>query len=692
LNRAPNPGSRPIVRNNQGRRSSAKEEVVIRDNQAAASKGKTPHTANGSPAPAPASASGASAPAASHNQSASQLNPPPSWMGKRVGRFRLTGLLGQGAMGRVFRAEDTMLRRQVALKVLPKTIKRGQRTVEAEKLIREARAVASLEHPNIVQVYEVNEAGGVYYIAMELVEAGSLRDLVEGQGPIDYLRVCQLGAESAEALGHAHAAGIVHRDVKPANLLLTRTGRVKVADFGLARVEDPSDLTNFLAESVGTPQFVAPEILQGQPATGKSDMYSLGATLWYLLTGKPPFEAARAEELLHKHLNAPLPSLKKLRPDLPDALVRTINTSLAKDPAKRHGTAGQFAAALRVHSIPVGAEASMAGASSQSLSHLAKLAAQAERSSGQAPEPQAQPQAAKFGGMGKWVVPVASLGGVAVAAAIVVGVIMFRGGAPSVTKADVPKLTATKRPAANRPAPVPAAPVEEPATEAPTDGDAQKAAASAAPAPASVSPDFIPNDAPAASPAPDAAGKGKSAAAAARRHDKIVDLMPMIDPAVATVAGSWRFENGDLVSDSGKPATLQIPYSPPAEYDFRIEFTAQSTVQQHLFKDPASFSWAMGDNHDCGFEYVGGKHVWESPFKAGLRITPGKRHVSLVRVRNNRVQGYIDGQLLVDAVTDFKDFSKNPELAQPDNSRLGLGTYNAPARFHKVEVIEITPK
>ena len=657
---------------------------MIRDNHAAASKGKTP-SPNGSPAPARPAPS--AAPASSNAQSSSQLNPPPSWMGKRVGRFRLVGLLGQGAMGRVFRAEDTMLRRQVALKVLPKTIKRGQRTVEAEKLIREARAVASLEHPNIVQVYEVNEVGGVYYIAMELVEAGSLRDLVEGQGPIDYLRVCQLGAESAEALAHAHQSGIVHRDVKPANLLLARTGRVKVADFGLARVEDPSDLTNFLAESVGTPQFVAPEILQGQAATGKSDMYSLGATLWYLLTGKPPFEAARAEELLHKHINAPLPNLKKLRPDLPDALVRTITTSLAKDPAKRHGNAGQFAAALRVHSIPVGNAASIAGASSHSLSQLAALAAQAERAGEQSPE--SQSEQAKRPGMAKWVVPAVSAGGAAVAAAVVLGVMMLRGPSPAVTKADVPARTAAKRApaAANSPAQTLEAPLAADG-ESPADTDAQKAAAStpAAPAPASPSADFIPG---AATPAPGPAAPVKPAAP---RHDKVVDLMPMIDPAVATVAGSWRFENGDLVSDSGKPATLQIPYTPPAEYDFRVEFTAQSTVQQHLFKDPASFSWAMGDNHDCGFEYVGGKHVWESPFKASLRLTPGKRHVSVVRVRNNRVQGYIDGQLLVDAVTDFKDFSKNPELGQPDNSRLGLGSYNAPARFHKVEVIEITPK
>lgn len=665
---------------------------MIRDNQPAASKGKTGSrpaatTANGSGGSAPAAPRAAAA-TASNEQSTSRITPAPSWLGKRVGRFRLTGLLGQGAMGRVFRAEDTMLRRQVALKVLPKTIKRGQRTVEAEKLIREARAVASLEHPNIVQVYEVNEVGGVYYIAMELVDAGSLRDLVEAQGPIDYLRACQLGAEAAEALGYAHASGIVHRDVKPANLLLTRTGRVKVADFGLARVEDPSDLTNFLAESVGTPQFVAPEILQGHAASGKSDMYSLGATLWYLLTGKPPFEAARAEELLHKHVHAPIPNLKKLRPDLPDALVRTITTSLAKDPAKRHGNAGQFAAALRVHSIPVGAAAAMAGASSPSLDHLAALAAQANLAA--ADQPQQIVETSPLAGLRRWAVPLASLGGAAVVATAVIAVMMFRGGTPAASQASDRAQTVARRPARTAPTP---APVEQVvvAEEAP---DAQTGAAENAAAAQQASP-FIPAAPPPhpqpQTPAP-APAASAGAPAPARRNDKVIDLMPLIDPTIATVAGTWRFEDGDLVSNDGKPATLQIPYSPPAEYDVRVEFTAQSTVQIHLFKDPASFSWAMGDKHECGFEYVDGKHVWESPFKSSFRTTPGKRHVAVIRIRNNRAQGYIDGQLLVEAMTDFRNFSKNPELGQPDNTRLGLGSYHATARFHKIEVVEITPR
>ena len=123
----------------------------------------------------------------------------PSWLNKRVGRFKLVGFLGEGAMGRVFRVEDTLLQRYAALKVLPRTIHRGGKTVAVERLIREARAAATVEHPNAVTIYEVNECGGVHYIAMELVEGGTLRDLVKANGPLEYPRACMLCADAADA-------------------------------------------------------------------------------------------------------------------------------------------------------------------------------------------------------------------------------------------------------------------------------------------------------------------------------------------------------------------------------------------------------------------------------------------------------------------------------------------------------------
>ena len=286
-------------------------------------------------------------------EESSRVVPAPSWLGKRVGRFKLMAVLGQGAMGRVFRAEDTYIQRQVALKILPKSIKRGRRNIDGGTLIREARAAAALEHAHAVQVYEVNEASGVYYIAMELVDGGSLRDLVRGAGPLDVLRACQLAAEAAEALAHGHSLGIVHRDVKPGNLMLTRAGRCKVVDFGLARVDDPRDLGGLISESVGTPQFVAPEILTGTPASPQSDIYSLGGTLWYLLTGKPPFTSKNSQELLRQHMESPLPDLKAIRPDVPESLVKALNIALAKSPGDRFASMEQFAKVLRLHTIPI---------------------------------------------------------------------------------------------------------------------------------------------------------------------------------------------------------------------------------------------------------------------------------------------------------------------------------------------------
>lgn len=295
-----------------------------------------------------------------HSSTSTAMRPTgaPSWQGKRVGRFRLIEELGRGAMGRVFRAEDSLLHRQVALKVLPKVLRRGNKTIAAERLIGEARAAATLDHPSIVIVYEVNESGGVYYIAMEMLEGGSLRDLIKQAGPMEHERACLLCADAAGGLAQAHAMGIIHRDVKPANLMLTRGGRCKVVDFGLARMDDAADFSSTLPESVGTPQFIAPELLRGISASARSDIYSLGATLWFLLTGHPPFEAGTAAELLDKHLEAPLPALESIRPDLPAGLVQAIGTALAKRPADRFESASQFEKVLRVYTIPSQAAAS----------------------------------------------------------------------------------------------------------------------------------------------------------------------------------------------------------------------------------------------------------------------------------------------------------------------------------------------
>ena len=283
----------------------------------------------------------------------------PNWLGRRVGRFKLVALLGQGAMGRVFRAEDVQLQRQVALKVLPQELKRGRETIRLEQFVREARSAASLDHPGVVQVYEINESGDVFYIAMELLEGGNLNELVKASGPLDIIRACQLGAEAAEALGHAHQMGIIHRDVKPANLMLSRGGRCKLTDFGLARIDDPGDSFTMGSETVGTPLYMATEVACGMAAEPASDVYSLSATMCYLLCGRPPFLGRTAREILEQHVSAPIPDVREWRPDVPAGLAETISKGLTKRPKDRFASAEQFASALRVHTIPLGGSGSI---------------------------------------------------------------------------------------------------------------------------------------------------------------------------------------------------------------------------------------------------------------------------------------------------------------------------------------------
>lgn len=276
-----------------------------------------------------------------------------SWKGKRVGRFRLIELLGRGGMGVVIRAEDTTLKRQVALKILPRQVERGEHTYRLEQFLREARSAASLDHPHVVHVYEVGEIEGWYYIAMELLEGGNLQEVVQATGPMDAVRVAQLGADVADALYHAHKLGIIHRDLKPTNLMLARNGRVKLTDFGLARWDDPNDPFTLPTEGVGTPLYASPEALAHKPANEQSDIYSLAATLWFLLTGKPPYHSSDLKKLRAMVEGSPLPRARDFGVSIPPALVETLHQGLAKKPEDRFANADYFAKKLRLQAIPM---------------------------------------------------------------------------------------------------------------------------------------------------------------------------------------------------------------------------------------------------------------------------------------------------------------------------------------------------
>ena len=258
---------------------------------------------------------------------------PDDLSGRSLGGYRLLRRLGGGAMGNVYLAEQQSLGRQVAVKVLRGDASRHPGAVE--RFSQEARAAAALVHGNIVQIHEVACVDGVHFLAEEYVAGPSLRAWLLARGPLDAFQALSVLSQVGSALVKSAQAGIVHRDIKPENLLVTPAGEVKVADFGLARVlEDDLELTQ-QGMTLGTPLYMSPEQAAGRPVDVRSDLYSLGASVYHLLAGRPPFIGATslAVALAHQR-EQPMP-LAAFRPELPAGLGRIVEQLLAKHPEER---------------------------------------------------------------------------------------------------------------------------------------------------------------------------------------------------------------------------------------------------------------------------------------------------------------------------------------------------------------------
>jgi Protein kinase domain/FHA domain len=269
--------------------------------------------------------------------------------GSRVAGYLLERLAGAGGMAAVFRARDERLGRVVALKLLAAGLPDDGRF--RERFVREARAVAAVDHPHIIPVYEAGEADGVPFIAMRFVAGGDLRVVVGREGALSVGRAAAFLSAVASALDAAHASGLVHRDVKPANMLVDagpgRPEHVYLSDFGLARgVLSSSGLTG-AGQFLGTPEYAAPEQITGREVDGRADQYGLACVAHTLLTGSPPFERTLPMALLYAHVSEPPPQLTAVRPDLSDAVDQVLARALAKAPEHRYGSCGAFAGALR---------------------------------------------------------------------------------------------------------------------------------------------------------------------------------------------------------------------------------------------------------------------------------------------------------------------------------------------------------
>jgi eukaryotic-like serine/threonine-protein kinase len=267
-------------------------------------------------------------------------------------RYELQEVVGTGGMSTVYRAVDTLLERNVALKILHPHY--GEDAEYVERFRREARSVAQLSHPNIVTVIDRGEADGRQYIVFEYVDGESLKQLVDRTGPLPARRAVELGLQVAEALAFAHNAGLVHRDVKPQNVLVTEDGEAKVTDFGIARSLDVEQGVTQTGTVLGTSNYLSPEQARGQTVTPATDVYSLGVVLYELLTGEVPFPGENFVAVAMKHINEEPPSLLERRPDVPMRLVAAIDRALAKDPGERFPSMSAFCAELRACLVELG--------------------------------------------------------------------------------------------------------------------------------------------------------------------------------------------------------------------------------------------------------------------------------------------------------------------------------------------------
>ncbi len=258
--------------------------------------------------------------------------------------YRIEAQLGRGGMGVVYRAVHERLGRTAALKVLSPEL--AQDEEYRVRFVRESQLAASLEHPNVLPVYDAGETEDVLYLAMRYVDGSDLREVLRQEGSLTPERTLELIAQVASALDAAHEAGLVHRDVKPANILIDRTGRVFLSDFGVAKRTGGTQLTR-TGSFLGSVDYCSPEQIEGKSLDGRADVYALGCVLYQCLTGQPPYERETEVAVIHAHLSEPAPAVTTVRPDLPRSLDGVVVTAMAKHPEVRFQTAGAIAGALR---------------------------------------------------------------------------------------------------------------------------------------------------------------------------------------------------------------------------------------------------------------------------------------------------------------------------------------------------------
>jgi len=267
-------------------------------------------------------------------------------IGKTIGNYKIISKLGSGGMAVVYKAHELSLNRIVALKVLSSHLSENNEFIK--RFEREARAAAKLNHPNIIQIYAIGEEEGIYFFSMEYVKGKTLAQIIEEEKKLTYDRAIPIIIQTAEALSEAHKHGIVHRDMKPSNIMVNNNGTVKVTDFGIAYVSQETKLTKS-GSIIGTPEYLSPEQCEAKAIDNRSDIYSLGVTFYELLSGKTPYKADTPVSMLMEIVKGNFPPLNKVNPDVPEFIQKIVEKMMQTKPEERFNTVNELIESLKKH-------------------------------------------------------------------------------------------------------------------------------------------------------------------------------------------------------------------------------------------------------------------------------------------------------------------------------------------------------
>jgi serine/threonine protein kinase len=574
-------------------------------------------------------------------------------------QYEIMEILGRGGMGAVYKGRQKSLKRLVAIKILPLDAADDEMKF-VERFQNEAQTMAAMNHPAIVSVYDFGETpDGLLYFIMEFVDGTDVQKMIQASGKLSGEYALAITAHVCDALDYAHKRGVIHRDIKPANILIDQEGHIKVADFGLAKMDDPSQSSGLTKTNMamGTPDYVAPEVLSpGMVADHRADLYAVGVMLYQMLTGEVPrgmFKLPsqkgigsdpRFDEIICKAMEQDREERYQSAMEVRHALDVILTTPQPKDDGKGIVSASQ------IPQKPVAKQPRPPGEKSVPPQPTRNPSPPPQRGAEKKPaDKSVRAPVRKSSATSTWL----SIG-VIVAVLGLAGFLVL-GGKPKPQASDK-----TNNASATAPSAKPQPPIKVRENPKPT------------------------------APASSASAKGKE-----------IDLLALVDVNRDAVAGQWVRTADGLVKTGGIGGgpRLQLPYQPPEEYDFVIEFTPTGgigNIGQILAAQGREFGWMLntGDqgNHRAGFGLLDGKRSTEpTETTASLKegIVDGRRYRSRVEVRTGRLRAFLDDAEIVNWTGDFSRLANDVTGKLRDSGHIGL-RLNRDAVFHKITVREIT--